>query len=227
MNVQIAAAVASSELPTDARSAARQRADKKIMRFLDPLAAPAFLAAALTVDRAGGIADPERCAIFTVSRRDPDYAQPELPEQWARGAEGVATYYQSLSVPTDWLRTMTNNVLCHVAVAHRLRGPNMHLTGDVAALLAVIGLAGDALAHQEVSAALVVCFDVANGDDHGVTVHGHAAAVLLTGDDGAAPVELLAAALPSPGTRPTDALDQLIAHWRSADPPLAEMPRAS
>jgi 3-oxoacyl-(acyl-carrier-protein) synthase len=233
--VGVVAAVASHELPADAgelKAAAKAAgAPRQVVRFLDGMALPAFVAGMTALDAAGVTepADGERCGLFTISGWDPDQHQPELgPDQGDQPAtyETVARHYITTASPMAWLRKMVNNVLCQLSLSRNLRGPNNHVVGGPGALAAVLALGGRSIETGGADRVLVLAYDAPLGHESDHDVAGQAAAVVL------GPAQPGRSALPAPATRDigsrgdgpanghggraVDALDALIAeHGRA------------
>ncbi|HEX4225730.1 MAG TPA: hypothetical protein VHZ97_25425, partial [Pseudonocardiaceae bacterium] len=165
--------------------------------------------------------DVERFALYTVSNWDPsvpipDYAEQDEPDL----VERLSRFYTHPANPTDWLRRMPNNPLCNICITTGFRGPTMHYTGGADSLSLLSTVAISTLANNSASAAMVVAFDLPEGNQHLLAEESDssAAAVLLgTGGHGVAARELaeFAAATP-PGTSAVAALDGFIQHSRSA-----------
>jgi 3-oxoacyl-(acyl-carrier-protein) synthase len=186
----IVATVASAHLPADLLVRARASgAGRQVTRFLDGMALPAFVAGISALD-AAGVADGERCGLFTVSGWDPDPQQPELD-----GDEGgdaatatyrtVARHYITTASPMSWLPKMVNNALCQLSMTRGLRGPNNHVVGGRGALAAVLLLGRRAIESGAADHVLIVAYDAPVGQESDFEVEGQAAALVLgTGADG-------------------------------------------
>jgi hypothetical protein len=149
------------ELRIRAKDLAR---DRKIMRLLDPLSIPPFVAAVQAFDAVDGL-DPARTALFTVSSWEPWMASPQLAAVDGLSHAEVFQRLIDTNHPTEWLRAMANNTLCQIAIARKLRGPNLHVVGDASQLASLLALAALELGGTA-DAALLVAFDT---DD----VHRH------------------------------------------------------
>jgi 3-oxoacyl-(acyl-carrier-protein) synthase len=213
--VGIAAAVPSDALPADLRAAAKAAGvPRQVVRFLDGMALPAFVAGLTALDAAGVTepADGERCGLFTVSGWDPDQHQPDLGGEPA-SYETVARHYITTASPMSWLRKMVNNVLCQLAMTRNLRGPNNHVVGGSDALAAVLALGRRAVARGTADQVLVVAYDAPAGDESTPDPAGAAAALVLTGAASARPLPTLPAFPAEAGAadvRAVDTLDALI-----------------
>ena len=139
----------------------REYADRKVARFLDGTARPPFIVAMDLGARLPGV-DPARVALFTISEWEPSVPAP--PADLQGDAEELARHYQESGNPTDWLRGMPNNALCHSAVVAGFRGPNTHFVGRAPQLPVVLTVAQRALLDGDADATLIVAFDLV-GDD--------------------------------------------------------------
>lgn len=199
--MSVVAGVPSAALPDDLLAAAKATgAKRQVIRFLDGMALPAFVAGITALD-AAGVADGERCGIFTVSGWDPDQHQPEIDE--APSYTTVARHYITTASPTAWLRKMVNNVLCQLSLTRNLRGPNNHVVGGVDALAAVLVLGERAIAGGVADHVLVVAYDTPPGHESDHEVAGQAAALVLGGPANGV-------LRPEPAPRAVDALDALL-----------------
>lgn len=194
----------------DLKSEARLVADSKVMRFLDPMAAPPFVAAARAIAAAAqstqnAIISPDEWAVFTASKWDPNYRLPVLLDDVAPTRTNIAQHYASFVVPTEWLRQITNNAACHIAVAHQFTGPNLHLSGDSSALENALFLAADALSRSECRRAVIAAFDAVGPVNDDPTASGYACAIVVSAEG---PGVLTGCVPPAP--RPTDSLRAMI-----------------
>lgn len=210
-NSNLLSAVPSKALPDELKPAAKRHATPKVMRFLDGMALPAYVAGMSALAAVADV-DPLTCGVMTISNWDPTYHQPELPEDGPQGFTGVATYYRQQASPTGWLRKMVNNTLCHVSVSGKLRGPNLHFSGWSPALVDALFLSDRMLATGAAAHMLVLAFDAPPGSETAHEVPGTAAAVLL----GAAPAGQGGFELPELGSGrfgrgAVDLLDEIIA----------------
>jgi hypothetical protein len=170
----------SSALPAreDLKAAAKRFATPKVMRFLDGMALPAYVAGMSALAECRGI-DPLTCGVMTVTNWDPTYHQPELPEDGPAGFQGVATYYRQQASPTGWLRKMMNNTNCHVCVSAKLQGPNLHFAGWSPALVDALFLADRLLETGAAEHMLVLAFDAPPGEESTHDPAGTASAIVL------------------------------------------------
>lgn len=178
----VVSAFPSSALPApeDLKAAAKRHASPKVMRFLDNMALPAYVAGMNALAACPGI-DPESCGVLTVTNWDPTYHQPELPADGPQGFEGVATYYRQQAIPTGWLRKMMNNTNCHVCVSGKLQGPNLHFAGWSPALVDALFFADRLLGTGAATHMLVLAFDAPPGEESAHDPCGTASAVVLVG----------------------------------------------
>lgn len=191
------------ELPEDQRAFAKGIADRKVMRFLDMVSLPAFVASCVLLDVAGE-APANRKGLFTISAWEADVtASAELA---AGGAERLVKHYLEESNPTDWLRAMPNNALCQVAIVTGLRGPNAHFVGGGAVTMHALTIAMQALDDGAADLAVVVAFDQLGTADEPASAAG---VVLGTGGGAALSIEDAAAA------RDMTALDAMVATVRA------------
>jgi len=215
-------AVSSAELPDNLAERAKAGVPRKVSRLLERAFYAPFVAAMDLADQVKeGADDPdvERFALFTVSNWDPsipipDYAAEDSPDL----VERLSRFYTNPANPTDWLRRMPNNPLCNICITTGFRGPTMHYTGgaDSLSLLATVALS--TLANESASAAMLVAFDLPDGNESLLAEQSDstAAAVLLGRGDGMVDAAGLAAfaAATAPGTTAVRALDGFIAHSR-------------
>lgn len=177
----LVSAFPSAALPAreDLKAAAKRFATPKVMRFLDNMALPAYVAGMTALAECPGI-DPLTCGVMTVTNWDPTYHQPELPPDGPQGFEGVATYYRQQASPTGWLRKMMNNTNCHVCVSGKLQGPNLHFAGWSPALVDALFLADRLLETGAAQHMLVLAFDAPPGEESTHDPAGTASAIVLT-----------------------------------------------
>lgn len=177
----LVSAFSSSALPAreDLKATAKRFATPKVMRFLDNMALPAYVAGMSALAGSPGV-DPLTCGVMTVTNWDPTYHQPELPEDGPQGFEGVAAYYRQQASPTGWLRKMMNNTNCHVCVSGKLQGPNLHFAGWSPALVDALFLADRLLETGAAEHMLVLAFDAPPGEESTHDPAGTASAILLT-----------------------------------------------
>jgi hypothetical protein len=193
----VVAAVTTAEVAGtgDLRAAARASgASRPVMRFLDGMALPAFVAGVAALD-AAGVTDGERCGVFTVSGWDPDQHQPDIGPE-APSVTTVARHYITTASPTAWLRKMVNNTLCQLSLTRNLRGPNNHVVGGPEALAVALVMADRAVAGGAADHILVVAFDAPAGHESDHEVDGEAAAVVV--------------GRPGPGSPPRPAVTDLV-----------------
>jgi 3-oxoacyl-(acyl-carrier-protein) synthase len=215
--VAVLAAASSGSLPEDLRAAAKAAgAPRQVVRFLDGMALPAFVAGTAALDRAG-VSDGERCGVFTVSGWDPDQHQPDVDDEPA-SYRTVARHYITTASPMTWLRKMVNNVLCQLAMVRDLRGPNNHAVGGSDALAAILALGQRAIATGAADHVLIVAYDAPPGRESDHEVDGEGAALVLgPADEGrvalprTGPVGRAFDADPEAERRAVDVLDALIA----------------
>lgn len=158
---------------------AKQRAPRKVFRFLDEVSAPPFVVGVSLLERAAVVA-PDKIAVYTVSRWEAPVLRPTIAGD--DGSEHqLARYYLDSSNPTDWLRSMPNNALCQIAIVTGFQGPNIHFVGDGTAVAQTFSIADFVLERGQAEVAAVVGFDV-----DGSTGRCNAAGVLLraSGEDG-------------------------------------------
>jgi 3-oxoacyl-(acyl-carrier-protein) synthase len=219
----VVATVAAADLPDDLKAAAKAAgAPRRVTRFLDGMALPAFVAGTTALD-AVGVTDGERCGLFTVSGWDPDQHQPDIGGESPSYAT-VARHYITTASPTAWLRKMVNNTLCQLSLTRNLRGPNNHVVGGQGALAALIVFADQALTAGVADHVLIVAYDAPPGHESDHEIEGHAAAVVLgPAGPGATPLPAVeAVGTPASGAtnghegRAVDALEALISATRSA-----------
>lgn len=202
------AAVTSTELPADLKAEAKRYASVKVVRFLDGMSLPAFVAGLTALSRVPEL-DPERCALLTVSGWDPSFRQPELADGVTADFAAVASHYCSSGSPTAWLRTMVNSALCHIAIAAGVRGPNIHLVGRAPAVETGFFLA-EGLLGGDVDHVLIVAFDAPHGEEGEDDTHGAAAAIVLSaGTSPNAARGLQGSDEANPDERAVDALDAI------------------
>ena len=212
----IVAAVTSAELPADLKAEAKRYANIKIVRFLDDMSLPAFVAGVTALSQVPEL-DPERCALLTVSAWDPSFRQPELPDGVIADFSSVASQCTHSGSPTAWLRSMVNSALCHIAVATGVRGPNIHLVGHAPALATALFLT-ERLFGGGVDHALIVAFDAPPGAESEPDAHGAAAAIVLSAGPsphGVCGVQAWDAA--DPAERAVDALETLVTSMALAE----------
>jgi len=138
--------------------------DRKVIRFLDEVSAPPFIAAVESFRIAAAVSATET-ALFTISSWE---APPMLPPPFDVTAEidvhrKLAEHYASAN-PRDALRCLPVNPLCQIAIALGIQGPNAHFVGDGDALMHALVLAETDLAVGAARAAIVVAFE-AEGPD--------------------------------------------------------------
>jgi len=177
--IGVFAAVPSTALPHDPRASVRDAGvSRHVVRFLDGMALPAFVAGTQALD-AAGVEDGERCGLFTISGWDPTHYQPELEPDEASGYTTVARHYITTASPLAWLRKMVNNPLCQLSITRGLRGPNNHVVGQAPGLALVLTLAGLAIDAGDADRMLIVAFDAPAGHASDHEVDGSAAALVL------------------------------------------------
>lgn len=176
----IVSAFPSAALPAteDLKAAAKRFATPKVMRFLDGMALPAYVAGMTALGESPGV-DPLTCGVMTVTNWDPTYHQPDLSPDGPQGFEGVAAYYRQQASPTGWLRKMMNNTNCHVCVSGKLQGPNLHFAGWSPALVDALFLADRLLETGAAEHMLILAFDAPPGEESTHDPAGTASAILL------------------------------------------------
>jgi hypothetical protein len=153
------AALRPTDLPADLASEAKRLAnDRKIVRLLDPVSMPPFVAALSTLHQAGAL-DLARLALYMVS--ECDYESPEPPAS-STGTfplqPEVARHYYENGNPAAWLRSMPNSCICQTSIASGAHGPNLHLVGGGMSVRHALLLADAALRSGQASAALIVAY---------------------------------------------------------------------
>ncbi|HEV3362082.1 MAG TPA: hypothetical protein VG247_35165 [Pseudonocardiaceae bacterium] len=219
----VRSAISSTELPEDLAAHAKAGVPRKVSRLLERAFYAPFVAAtelAKRVTDGPDAPDLERFALFSVSNWDPsipipDYAGQDAPDL----VERLSHFYTHPANPTDWLRRMPNNPLCNVCITTGFRGPTMHYTGGADALAMMATVAISTLANETASAAILVAFDLPDGDESLLAEQSDstAAAVLLLPEEGpvlARELGAFAVATP-PGTTAVRALDGFIEHSRA------------
>ncbi|MFI2189696.1 hypothetical protein [Streptomyces sioyaensis] len=220
-------AISSAELPEDLKQRSKAGVPRKVSRLLERAFYAPFVAAIELADRAKTIdssLDLERFALFTVSNWDPSIPIPDFAvEDDPNIVQRLSHFYTHPANPTDWLRRMPNNPLCNIAITTGFRGPTMHYTGGADSLSLLSTVALSTLANGSASAAMIVAFDLAAGEEHLLAEEGDSAAsaVLLGARQAGTGEEPVAAdlagftAAAAPGTTAVAALDAFIAHSRT------------
>lgn len=212
--------LSAGDLPEDLEGQAKKGVPRKVSRLLERAFYAPFVAAVELHRRSEQEeVDLERFALFSVSNWDPsipvpDYALQDTPDR----VERLSHFYTHPANPTDWLRRMPNNPLCNISITTGFRGPTMHYTGGADSLAMLTTVALSTLANGSSSAAIVVAFDLPDGDEHLLAEESDsvAAAVLLSASDSGPAAEELArsAAAAPPGTTAVAALESFIRELR-------------
>jgi hypothetical protein len=159
VSVQVVSRYSSAEQATDLLEQAKKLGSRKIVRFLDVLSLPPFVAAA-TVYQRNPVAEPEHVALYTVSGWDGDMPdQPFVPDGTGADDARLSKHILEDANPVGWLRMLANNALCQVSIAQGYRGPNTHFAGGAPALGHAIATAAADLRRDASRLALVVAFD--------------------------------------------------------------------
>ncbi|MHB8464116.1 MAG: hypothetical protein ACYDH6_19635 [Acidimicrobiales bacterium] len=182
--------------PYDLQAEARRLAkDRKVVRLLDGVSNPPFVAALTAFASIEDEVNRDEVALFTVSSWEPWL--PEAPAELVDADHHTRYKYcfGEAHQPTAWLRGLANNTLCQIAIAGRFRAANLHVVGRAAALGPVLELVSHALTMEGAAAALIVAFDPA-GDAHALpdetTSNAAAVALLPSNGPGARSVSALA-----------------------------------
>lgn len=148
-----------ADLPEDMRGEAKRLAnDRKIVRLLDPVSTPPFVAALITVNNLGGV-DTSGMALYMVS--ECDYESPEPPSTDSGefpGPREVARHYYENGNPAAWLRSMPNSCICQTSIVSGAHGPNLHLVGNAESVRHAVLLADVALRAERATAALIIAY---------------------------------------------------------------------
>jgi hypothetical protein len=214
----VVASLGSDELPDDLRDYAKKASKRKVSRLLDRVFYAPYVAAVELHER-HGFGELDRVALYTVSGWDPsipvpDYAGEDTPDRVRK----LSHFYTHPANPTDWLRRMPNNPICNIAITTEFRGPCLHYIGDAEALSLLTSIAISSIADGSADAALVVAFDLPDGERHLLAHEGDsgAAAVLIGPGRGARPAGGLveSAAKAGPGTSALAAMQQFVVSSR-------------
>lgn len=208
----VVAALGHDELPEDLAAYAKKTAQRKVGRLLDRGFYAAF-AAACELHKLKGTEDLDRVALYTVSGWDPsipvpDFAYEDAPDVVAR----LSHFYTHPANPSDWLRRMPNNPICNIAITTGFRGPCLHYIGDADALSMITTVAVSSLADGSADSALVVAFDMPDGQNSLLAHEGdaRAAGVLLAAGDGTPAGQLAKVAGAASGRPAFDVLQEFV-----------------
>lgn len=218
--LRVADCVAIRDRPDDVGAAARRFANRKVVRLLERVSLPPFVAAHLLLDRHPEleVADLGLVVVSGWEPGVPDWLSPHdgSPDGFA---QAVATLNE-LVTPTAFLAGHPNNLLCQIAVSTGQHGPNFHLVGDARSGLEALWLIGSLVDMGLAPAVLLVGFDPPPGH----TLHppeatdADAVALLVVGvgAPSIASVDVLPAE-PPVGERSVDVLDNLARRLQDAE----------
>lgn len=216
----VVAALGADELPEDLVEYSKKASQRSVRRLLDRTFYAPYVAA-VELNRRYGQGDLERFALFTVSSWDPSVPVPDYAEVESEDRiERLSHFYTHPANPTDWLRRMPNNPICNIAITTGFRGPCMHYIGGADSLSMITSVAISTIADGTADVAMVVAYDMPDGEHHLLAHEGDssAAAVVLAKGDGTRKAgQLVRSAANHPaGTTALDAMQDYIASTRTA-----------
>jgi hypothetical protein len=210
--LSVADCVAIRDRPEDVAAAARSFASRKVVRLLERVSLPPFVAAHTLLGRHPEIevADLGLVVLSAWEPGVPDWL-PTHDGTLAGFGQAIARLNE-LVTPTTFLAGHPNNLLCQIAVSTGQHGPNFHLIGDARAGLEALDLISSLLALELAPAVLLVAFDTPL--EHTLSspeaTDSDAVALLFVGEPtaGRADLEVITVA-PPVGARAVDVLDEL------------------
>ncbi|MFS8099443.1 hypothetical protein LFM09_20165 [Lentzea alba] len=216
----VVAALGSDELPEDLVDYSKKASQRAVRRLLDRTFYAPYVAA-VELHKQYGQGDLEKFALFTVSSWDPSVPVPDYAEVEAEDRiERLSHFYTHPANPTDWLRRMPNNPICNIAITTGFRGPCMHYIGGADALSMITTVALSTIADGTADVAMVVAYDMPDGEHHLLAHEGDssAAAVVLAKGAGDRPASRLvrSAADQPAGTTALVAMQSYIESTRTA-----------
>ncbi|SDZ00030.1 hypothetical protein SAMN05421504_108198 [Amycolatopsis xylanica] len=212
----VIASLGSDELPEDLREYSKKASQRKVSRLLDRVFYAPYVAA-VELHKQHGFGELDRIALYTVSGWDPsipvpDYAFEDAPDR----VEKLSHFYTHPANPTDWLRRMPNNPICNIAITTLFRGPCMHYIGDAESLSMLTSIAISTVADGSADAAIVVAFDLPEGEQHLLAHEGDSsAAAVLIGPGGQGPSAGGLVEAGKPGTSALAAMQEFIVGTRA------------